>query len=152
MCHQRHKSLFFNPVGLFHSGFGSFSVAIQKPGDLILTDTEGCHQGYNTGNNIAIAVNWATQDWLFRNFSAHLSPQTRAIIYDCYCFKEQVGIPKEIWSSNAPSAYAFNSLYSLAKKTKLSSKEFGDAETTWCFYIFLGVKYLQRSGYQISWL
>jgi hypothetical protein len=57
-------------VELIKTGLGSFSVAIQKPGDLILTHIEGTHQGYNTGNNLAIAVNWANKEWLFHCLAA----------------------------------------------------------------------------------
>ena len=69
-CHQRHKNLFFNPLGLLRAQHSSFSVAVQKPGDLILTHNHGSHQGYNTGNNLAIAVNWATKDWIFKTRAA----------------------------------------------------------------------------------
>ena len=151
-CHQRHKTLFFNPLGLIHDGFGTFSVAVQKPGDLILTDTEGSHYGYNSGNNLAIAINWATQDWLYHSLSRHIHPHSHDIVYGCQCFGAPVGIPLDIWSSNSPSARRFKYLYFLQRKTKLSGKEFGTAETIWCFYIFLAVQYLHHLGYQIPWL
>jgi len=139
-------------LGLIHDGFGTFSVAVQKPGDLILTDTEGSHYGYNSGNNLAIAINWATQDWLYHSLSRHIHPHSHDIVYGCQCFGAPVGIPLDIWSSNSPSARRFKYLYFLQRKTKLSGKEFGTAETIWCFYIFLAVQYLHHLGYQIPWL
>jgi len=152
-CHQRHKTLFFNPLDLIKAGQGSFSVAIQKPGDLILTHIDGSHQGYNTGNNLAIAVNWANEDWLYHCFAHHIQPSTHHIIYDCHCAGMTVGIPFDIWSSKAHNIHPFKDLHNLDKKTKLklSSKQDRSAAVTWCFYIFLGVDYFHHTK-SISWL
>jgi len=153
-CHQRHKSLFFNPVELIKSGLDSFSVAIQKPGDLILTDIEGAHQGYNIGNNLAIAVNWATTEWLYHCLAQHINPLTHNITYACDCHRMQVGIPLDIWASPTSSIHPFKHLYRLGEKqaSKLRAKEFSTAETTWCFYIFLAVEYLDHIGHRFQWL
>jgi hypothetical protein len=139
-------------LGLIQSGFSSFSVAIQKPDDLILTETEGSHQGYNIGNNLAIAVNWATKDWLFPSFFWHIDPHTHDIVYGgCQCYGEPVKIPFTIWSSEAHVGNQFKYLYSLLKKTKLHASDSCTAETTWCFYIFLAVESICLT-YKIPWL
>jgi hypothetical protein len=78
--HQGHKSLFFNLLELIKSGLGSFSVAIQKLGELILTHIEGSHQGYNTGNNLAITVNWANKEWPFTANTFNFLLMTSSII------------------------------------------------------------------------
>jgi len=63
--------ILLDPLAPIKTGLGTFSVAIQQPGDLVLTHMESSHQGYNTGNNLAIAVNWASKDWLFHCLSQH---------------------------------------------------------------------------------
>ena len=135
-CHQRHKSLFSNQLELIKSNLGYFSVAIQKPGDLILTDIEGAHQMYNIGNNLAIAVNWATKDWLFHCMAEYIHPVTHNITYACDCHRTQVGIPLSIWASPSPNIHPFQSLYRLGLKqpSRLHAKDYGTAETTWCIY------------------
>ena len=115
-CHQRHKSLFFNPLELIKANLGCFSVAIQKPGDLILTDIEGAHQGYNIGNNHAIAVNWATKDWLFHCLAQHIHPVTHNITYACDCHMTQVGIPLSVWASLSTNIHPLQFLYKLGVK------------------------------------
>ena len=152
-CHQRHKNLFFNPLGLLRAQHSSFSVAVQKPGDLILTHNHGSHQGYNTGNNLAIAVNWATMNWVFQNQSRHIHPVTHDIVYDCMCWKGvKIGIPYDVWSSNAADDLKFKYLYTLKKKNKKLSISLSTPGTTWCEYIFLGIKYLHQIVNPIPWL
>lgn len=147
------QSLFFNPLELIKSGLDSFSVAIQKPGDLILTDIGGTHQGYNTGNNLAIAVNWATKDWVFHSLTHHIHPVTHNIIYACQCWSVPVGIPFSIWSPLATRTQSFEVLYKLGKKeSKVRADQYGSAETTWCFYIALAVEYILYLGGEVPWL
>ena len=122
-CHQRHKAIYFHPDQLIKSCFNSFSVAIQKPGDLILTDGHGCHQGYNAGNNLAIAVNWATMNWVTHSYHQHLDSQTHDIVYGCQCFGIVVGIPFDVWSSNHSIPHQFGHLYKLGAKERLPSSQ-----------------------------
>jgi len=72
-------------VELIKSSLDSFSVAIQKPGDLILADVEAAHHGYNIGNNLTIAVNWATMEWLYHCFAQHINPLTHMLVIATGC-------------------------------------------------------------------
>jgi hypothetical protein len=131
----------------------AFSVAVQKPGDLILTDTQGSHHGYNAGNNLAIAANWATMDWITHNLAQHLNPHTHDIVHGCQCFSTLVGIPFNVWTSKLAVSQRFKHLHTLGNTAaKMSSNEGNSAATVWCFYIFLGVEYLHHNHSQIPWL
>ena len=137
--------ILLDPLAPIKTGLDTFSVAIQQPGDLILTHMESSHKGYNTGNNLAIAVNWASKDWLFHCLSQHTEPVSHDIIYNCQCAGVSVGIPLDIWSSKI-----FNP-YSLEIFTTWEPEQFSTAATTWCFYIFLGLEYSHHST-SIEWL
>jgi hypothetical protein len=56
-CHTYHRAVFYHPSFLIRHNI-PFNVAIQQPGDLILSDSEGAHQGWNSGNNCAMACNY----------------------------------------------------------------------------------------------
>jgi hypothetical protein len=56
-CLLVHRQMFVHPQFLTRHGI-PFTVARQAPGDLIIADARGAHQGWNTGRNLASAVNF----------------------------------------------------------------------------------------------
>jgi len=64
-CSQflRHPMLLVSPSFL-RSWRIQFSVIIQRPGDLILLDSNAYHYGVNLGPNIAEAINYSDPDWI----------------------------------------------------------------------------------------
>jgi hypothetical protein len=60
-CHTYHRSIFYHPSFLIAHEI-PFNVAFQQPGDVILSDTQGAHQGWNNGNNCTLACNYLDFD------------------------------------------------------------------------------------------
>jgi JmjC domain, hydroxylase len=56
-CHPHHRTIFYHPSFLIRHDI-PFNVAFQQPGDLILSDSRGAHQGWNAGENCAISCNY----------------------------------------------------------------------------------------------
>jgi JmjC domain, hydroxylase len=57
-CFPLHRGTFFHPLFL-HNRSIPFNVVVQKEGDLFLPDAAAAHQGWNAGDNLAEAVNYA---------------------------------------------------------------------------------------------
>jgi hypothetical protein len=56
-CFTHHRRLFIHPNFLIRHNI-PFNVAFQQPGDLILSDALGAHEGWNAGENCALACNY----------------------------------------------------------------------------------------------
>jgi hypothetical protein len=56
-CFLHHRSVFIHPSYLLKNGI-PFTVISQKPGQLVLPDFRGAHEGWNTGPNLAISANF----------------------------------------------------------------------------------------------
>ena len=59
----RHKDLLLTPYFLKKKSI-SFDTIIQEPGQFVVSLPRSYHMGYNVGNNIAEAVNFATDSWI----------------------------------------------------------------------------------------
>lgn len=59
----RHKTIFVN-TDWFKIRNIPFEIVHQNPGDMVIISARSFHQGFNAGNNIAEAVNFADTDWL----------------------------------------------------------------------------------------
>ena len=62
---MRHKTTLINPYKLkeLHPNL-RVTKAYQGPNEFIVAFSGAYHCGFNTGRNIAQAVNFATRDWL----------------------------------------------------------------------------------------
>lgn len=74
----RHKDLFVDPRVVRKAGI-PVHAAIQRPGDNIFTFPAAHHQGFNTGPNLNIAVNYARLAWI---------PDVTARV-ECTCNRER---------------------------------------------------------------
>mmetsp|Transcript_16713 Transcript_16713/g.14628 ORF Transcript_16713/g.14628 Transcript_16713/m.14628 type:complete len:403 (+) Transcript_16713:31-1239(+) len=59
----RHKNTLVNPVVLRNNGI-KLRKMVQKPGEFIILRSKAYHSGFNSGYNIAEAVNFALFDWI----------------------------------------------------------------------------------------
>jgi hypothetical protein len=59
----RHKTVLFSPSKLKENAI-PFDIAIQFPGEFMITFPGSYHAGYNHGFNIAEATNFATEKWM----------------------------------------------------------------------------------------
>lgn len=58
-----HKDLFLNPDWFSQHGI-PVHVLVQKPGQAVVLFPRALHQGFNCGENVAIATNFGLPDWL----------------------------------------------------------------------------------------
>jgi hypothetical protein len=61
-----------------------FNVAVQQPGDLIVADGTSAHQGWNSGNNLASAVNYLDNPSLDAILQDHVDGNGR-VRFPCVC-------------------------------------------------------------------
>lgn len=59
-CVVHHRTLFIHPKLLYRWNI-RFNIIVQRPGDLVLTDNQSLHEGYNVDQNLAVAVNWLSE-------------------------------------------------------------------------------------------
>ena len=59
----RHKDMLLTPALLSAEGI-SFDTIVQTPGQFVIGDSFSFHEGFNSGFNLAEAVNFATDAWI----------------------------------------------------------------------------------------
>lgn len=59
----RHKDKLVSEDRMLRYGNGPV-VAVQRPGQMILTFPKGFHGGYNVGLNVNCAINFACKEWI----------------------------------------------------------------------------------------
>jgi hypothetical protein len=88
-CFTHHRSIFIHPNFLIRHNI-PFNVAFQQPGDLILSDSLGAHEGWNAGENCALACNYIdshTVSFLASQLFHPTRPSTG--IWPCVCGTER---------------------------------------------------------------
>lgn len=78
----RHKNTLIHPIVLKNKGIKLRKI-VQKPGEFIILRTKAYHAGFNSGYNIAEAVNFALFDWI-----ASVSNKVEF----CHCINDSVKI------------------------------------------------------------
>lgn len=81
----RHKNFFFNPFKVAkllqnYDGikFPIFTIAIQRPGEFVITGKGAFHGGFNCGGNRNEAINFGFENWGHYFISSNET-------YDCTC-------------------------------------------------------------------
>lgn len=102
------KSTYLNMHGLAGSGVDVYRF-VQTPGTLIMTAPGGYHGGFNHGNNIAEAVNYADSNWLSYGKEAHelysLQKKESVVSYEWSLFQEVNSIWKGVRDKGGPQEY-----------------------------------------------
>jgi hypothetical protein len=100
-CILVHRVMFVHPDFLTRHEI-PFTIARQAPGDLILADARGAHQGWNMGQNLASAVNFLDE----RSYRRIVSDVIRdgAAPWHCVCGQET--IPDNVSSYEAPEEHS----------------------------------------------
>lgn len=75
----RHKTTLIHPETLLRAGV-QIHKTVQRPGEFVITRAKGYHSGFNSGFNIAEAVNFALPGWI------EIGEQAKF----CRCIRESV--------------------------------------------------------------
>jgi hypothetical protein len=67
----RHKDILVSEDRMIRF-FNAPTVAIQEPGQIVVTFPKGYHGGFNTGFNVNCAINYACKDWIFFGLRASI--------------------------------------------------------------------------------
>lgn len=100
-CILVHREIFVHPLFLTYHGI-PFTVARQAPGDLIIADARGAHQGWNVGQNLASSLNFLDEHTI-RNIASNVI-RGGAGPWHCVCGREK--IPKAVPSYTVPEEHS----------------------------------------------
>jgi JmjC domain, hydroxylase len=95
----RHKTTLVYPGLLVENGI-SMTKGVHREGEFMISRCSGYHAGFNTGFNIAEAVNFALPDWL----------KVAKTVKTCKCVSDSVRFNMGSFMSNVKASEHFHSI------------------------------------------